>query len=203
MALVTVIPGTFTTPGLPTLGIKGFADTFTRPDATVLGSTEGMPTRPWENWSSTGSVLQGITGNAGYICSSSGAGHGLAGVDAATGDGTLEVTQGASATNAQNGPAFRITSITDYWRVVNAQGVEYRLQKFVGGTVTTVSAASGVTPAPGDVIRVVLNGSSITVFINGTQRMQTTDAHNATATRHGFYNNVTGSTIRDIKFTAA
>lgn len=203
MALVTVIPGIFTTPGLPTLGVRGFVDTFTRPDATSLGSTEGMPKRPWQVWVTSGTPVQGVADNAGYIYRVEGASHTLATADAMASDGVLEVTQGAMGTGAQYGPVVRATDANNYIRVVNAQGAEYRLQKFVAGSLTLLGAATGVTPKPGDVVRIELAGTSITVFINGIQRITATDAHNVAATRHGFYNNTQGSTIRDVKFTAA
>lgn len=202
MALITVIPGTFTTPGLPSLGVLGFTDTFTRPDAASLGSTEGMPKRPWQVWTQSGTSAHGVIGNAGYAYRSDTNGHTVATADAMAADGALEVTQGAMGTAAQYGPVVRATDVNNYIRVVNAQGAEYRLQKFVAGSLTLLGAATGVTPKPGDVVRIELAGASIKVFINGIQRITATEPHNQAATRHGFYNNTPGSTIRDVKFTA-
>lgn len=200
MALVTVIPGTFTTPGLPTLGIKGFTDTFTRPDANTLGSTEGMPSKPWAT-DGYGTNVTGIQDNEGFAYPES-AGHMLATVDAEASDGTFNVTMGSAPAAATVGPAFRATDLGNFYRFVNFQGVNYRLHKFVDTSLTLLGAAT-VTPAPGDEIEIVLSGSSIRVSVNGVEHINVTDAHNEAATRHGFYNNVEGSTFRDVKFTAA
>lgn len=203
MALVTVIPGTFAAPGLPTLGIKGFTDTFTRPDAATLGSTEGLPSRAWQAWVTSGTPASGITNNEAYLYRVEGASHALATVNAETPDGTLTVTMGTAATNAQFGPVFRAVDARNYWRLVNAQGAEYRLQKFVGGTLTRLDSGFGVTPAQGDVIDIEMSGSAIRVTINAAEVGLFTDAEHSEATRHGFYNNTQGSTIRDVTFTAA
>lgn len=205
MTLLMRIPGAYTDPTLPVLGGDDawFVDTFTRPDAATLGSTEGSTPRPWSAWTQSGTPVTGVTGGEGFAYRAEGAGHTLAIVDATTPDGTLTLTMGTSATGAQVGPVFRATDVVNYYRLVNAQGVEYRLQKFVGGAVTLLGTATGVTPATGDVIQVVLNGPSITVRINGVQAITASDTHNQAATRHGFYNNVQGSTIRDVRFAAA
>ncbi|GAA1714376.1 hypothetical protein [Brachybacterium phenoliresistens] len=201
MTLVTVIPGSFTASGLPSLGVKGFADTFTRPDAASLGDTEGMPRRSWSVWTQSGTFAHGVTNGEGYAYRSDTAGHTLATVDAEAADGTLELTMGTRGASAQHGAVFRATDIGNYYRLVDAQGAEYRLQRFIGGAVTLLGAAAGVTPAAGDVLRIVLDGPSIAVHINGVQRITASDTHNQVATRHGFYNNAQGSTIRDISFT--
>lgn len=112
------------------------------------------------------------------------------------------MTQGTAASGAQFGPVFRATDVNNYFRVVNAQGVEYRLQRFVSGASTVLGVASGVKPAIGDLIEVTQSGSSITVYVNGMAKVTASDTHNMNATRHGFYNNVQGSTIRDVAFTA-
>lgn len=202
MALVTVIPGAFTTPGLPTLGIKGFADTFTRPDATTLGSTEGMPSRPWRTWVQSGTAANGITNNQAYAYRSDAAGHTLATVDAETPDGTLTVTMGTGA-GATVGPAFRVSDADNFYRLVNFQGVDYRLHKFVAGSLTRLDSGLGVIPAPGDVINIELSGAAIRVTINGTEVGLFNDSEHSEVTRHGFYNNTQGSTIEDVAFTPA
>lgn len=204
MTLLFKIPGAFADPTLPVFGAEDawFTDTFTRPDANTLGSTEGPNPRPWSVWTQSGTPVAGVSGGEGFAYRADAAGHTLATVDATTTDGTLELTMGTSATGAQVGPVFRAVDIGNYFRIVNAQGAEYRLQRFNSGALTRLDSGFGVTPAAGDVIRIVLNGPSITVHINGTQVGQFTDTGHQAATRHGFYNNVQGSTIRDVKFTA-
>lgn len=202
MALVTVIPGIFTTPGLPTLGLKGFSDAFTRPDAATLGVVEGFPRRPWAVWVQSGTAIHGIAGGEGYAYRDT-PGHTLATVDAEAADGTLEVTMGTVAAGAQAGPLFRAVDDSNYIRLVHAQSSsEYRLQKFEGGTLTRLDEGFAVAAAEGDRVRIILDGPSITVIVNDVQVGQFTDATHQDATRHGFYNNTQGSTIRDVKFTA-
>lgn len=204
MALVTVIPGTFTAPGLPTLGVKGFTDTFTRPDNTSLGLTEGMPSRPWSVWIQASTPVHGIANNSGYVARADGTGFAAATVDAQASNGTLEVTMGDMTSGVQMGAAFRGTSITEYWRFGCNGTSYYRLSKYVGGANTHLQSTTGITPAIGDVLKVVLNGPSITCYVNGAQVIQVTDTDHQGLTRHGFFNNSTAaSTIRDVKFTAA
>lgn len=204
MALVTVIPGTFTTPNLPTLGIKGFTDTFTRVNNTSIGVTEGMPVRPWSVSVQSGTSLHGIRNNEGYAARSTGSGHCVASVDAQASDGTFEVTLGANPAAAQVAAAFRVTTVDNWLGVVNVQGTAYWLRKMVAGTTSTIFQIPTIIPAPGDRIKVVLAGSSIAVYINDVLATTQTDTHNQAATRHGFYTNGdTQVTVRDVKFTAA
>lgn len=204
MALVTVIPGTFTNPGLPTLGIKGFTDTFTRVNNTSIGVTEGMPVRPWSVSVQSGTSLHGIRNNEGYAARSTGSGHCVASVDAQASDGIYEVTLGANPAAAQLAAAFRVTTVDNWLGVVNVQGTAYWLRKMVAGTTSTIFQIPTIIPAPGDRIKVVLAGSSIAVYINGVLATTQTDTHNQTATRHGFYTNGdTQVTVRDVKFTTA
>lgn len=206
MALVTVIPGFFdTSTELPDLGVDGFEDTFTRPDSSSIGITEGFPRRTWSVWTGSASAVHGIRNNEGYAARADGAGHCLATVDAGTADGTFEVTLGESASVTQLAAAFRATDLDNYIRLTNVQQVDYRLQTVINGTPNAIGQTTGITPAPGDRLRVELNGPSIVCFINDVQVFDLTSSHNVGATRHGFYNNNTGAdnSIRDVKFTAA
>lgn len=203
MTLLFKIPGAFADPTLPVFGAEDawFTDTFTRPDANTLGSTEGATPRPWSVWVQSGTHVAGVAGGEGFAYRADAAGHTLATVDATTADGTLEITAGTLGAGATTGPAFRASSIGDFYRFVNFQGVDYRLHKFAGGALTLLGTAT-VNPASGDKISIVLAGNSIKISVNGIQHISVSDAHNAAATRHGFYNNTQGSTIRDVKFTA-
>ena len=200
MTLQIVVPGIFTAPGLPDLDIKGFTDTFDRPDSTDIGYTE-KPARRWQTDAGSSDTVTGVRNNEGYAAQTKLSGHCLVFADARLSDGQLTVTMGNTAAAAQHGAIFRAASINDYWRLVNAQNVEYRLQKFIGGSVTVMGTGS-TKPAPGDKLRIVLDGPTITCYINGVQQMQVTDSHNQNLTTHGFYNNNdTTNTIRDISFT--
>lgn len=202
MALVTVIPGIFTTPGLPTLGIKGFQDTFNRPDADTLGSTEGFPRRPWEVWGN-GTPVHGIVGGEGYAHPEA-SGRVIAVVDSEASDGVLEVTMGVTAPLAVAGVVFRAAADNRNFLFTYSQNsAEYRLQLFNSGDVQRLDTGFDVVPAEGDRVRIVLDGPSITIFVNDLQAGQFTNSTHLDATRHGFCNDTQGSTIRDVEFTAA
>lgn len=178
------IPGNFTAPNLPELGLLGYTDTFTRPDAETLGSTED-PARPWIVWPS--STIAGVEANAAYAARTGTLGPTLATADAGTADGTVTVTLGAIVSN-QIGVTFRASAFSDYYRFTEVNGSSWRLEKITGGSTTVVENASGITPTVGDRMSVILDGPSITCQVNGVTVITTTDAHNQDVTRHGFYN---------------
>ena len=200
MTLQIVVPGIFTAPGLPDLDIKGFKDTFDRPDSTDIGYTE-KPARRWQTDAGSSGTITGIRNNEAYAAQDDLSGHCLVFADSRLSDGQLTVTMGNTAAAAQHGAIFRVESINEYWRFINAQNAEYRLQRFNGGASTTMGTGT-VKPSPGDVLRIVLDGPTITCFVNGAQQVQVTDTHLQAMTKHGFYNNNdTTNTIREIAFS--
>lgn len=202
MTLQIVIPGNFTAPGLPDLGLLGFEDTFTRGDADSLGYTE-IPRRRWLAWAQSLEAVTGIINDAGYVTRSDGAGHAVASVDAGTADGTLEVTIGQKDATSQMGAAFRCASINDYWRFACNGSSYYRLSKYVSGGNVHIAQTTDITPAPGDRLKVVLSGPSIKCFVNDEQVIDASDSDLLDKTRHGFYNNGdSANTFDQIKFTA-
>jgi predicted secreted protein len=66
----------------------------------------------------------------------------------------------------------------------NTSGGQWELFKRVNCTLTALGTYAAA-PASGDTVRIVLSGSSITVYINGTARITATDAFNQAATKHG------------------
>lgn len=205
MALQIVIPGTFTAPGLPDLGMLGFVDTFSRGNSTTsMGYTE-TPRREWTYGPPGAGVVSGIRAGQAYVARGTGVGFATATVDAEVADGALEGTIGTHVTTsgAQLGLAFRHTSINDMWRFVKVQEAFYRLTKVAGGTTTNVADSEGITPAMGDRLRVVLNGPSITCYVNDQPAVQATDTFNAAVTWHGIVNNnTTDNTMDNVSFTA-
>lgn len=205
MALQIVIPGTFTAPGLPDLGMLGFVDTFSRGNSTTsMGYTE-TPRREWTYGQPGEGVVSGIRAGQAYVARSTGVGFATATVDAEAADGTLEGTIGRhiNTSGAQLGLAFRHASTNDMWRFVKVQEAFYRLAKVVGGATTNVANSEGITPAEGDRLRVVLSGPSITCYVNGQLAVQTTDTFNAAVTWHGIVNNnTTDNTMDNVSFTA-
>ncbi|NRF91517.1 fibronectin type III domain-containing protein [Paenibacillus frigoriresistens] len=131
----------------------------------------------------------GVSSNQAYPATS--VADSVAVIDSTKSDGEVQVTF------AQN--PYAATNVRLYFRVVDANnlvmvqsgtGGVYQLFKRVAGTYTQLgSNTTGFTPANGDVVKVVLSGSSIAVYINGTQRLTATDAFNSTATKHGIGTN--------------
>lgn len=66
----------------------------------------------------------------------------------------------------------------------------------------TQLASSGTTPAAGDVLSVVLNGSSITWKVNGTTLGAVTNTNNQSATRHGVRQGNGAGTFDDFSHTS-
>lgn len=200
MALVTVIPGTFTTPGLPTLGVLGFTDTFERPDADTMGHTEGMPRLPWHVWGTTEAVSRIEGGEARFGRLS--AGPCVAVADAKSADVTVEATLG-QIDGSQSGVAFRVAAVGDFWSLRQV-GSEYRLYVLTANTATLAASSATVTPAPGDVLRVITSGPSIECAVNGTTVISHSATEHADATYCGFYTSAYAEncSFRDIKVTA-
>lgn len=151
-------------------------DSFTRGNSsTTLGTPTTGPA-----WSAVVGTW-GIASNTGYLATSGGALN-LATLEAGFGITVVaKVTLSTVATGA--GLAFRATDIENYWRLV-AQASDYALIRRSGGADTTIGTG-GSTPANGDVLLVVLAGTSITCYVNGTQVASTTSSVNQAVTKHG------------------
>lgn len=201
MTLVTIIPGTFTAPGLPTLGVLGFTDTFTRPDADTLGHTEGLPRLPWQVWGS--SEAEGRIRDGAAEFGRLEAGPCVAVANAKASDVTIECTLGVT-NGSQSGVAIRATSFANHWSL-RAVGSVYRLYRVVNNSASQVLQSDAVAPAPGDVLRVVTSGQSITCYANDTLLFTHESEDLMDATHHGLYtsNNLGLNSWRDIKVTPA
>ncbi|UZX04328.1 fibronectin type III domain-containing protein [Arthrobacter sp. CDRTa11] len=167
----------------PTPPVIYVADTFTRADSSSLGTTEtGALTWAAINpslWSIVSNTLNRI---AGTITTNP---NDVA-VDTGQANGTITVTN--LGTTANKGIVFRLPSGTNNTGYVfyNAGGT-WTLSKRTGSNAyTALGTAAGVTPAAGDVMSVVLNGSSIVCKINGTVVITLTDT-SYTGTRHGVW----------------
>lgn len=102
-------------------------------------------------------------------------------VDSGLADGTVESLLVVHAANGC-GLCFRSTNDANYLTLDNATGAVYRRQ---AGAFTLIGNAN-IGYTSGDVMAVVLSGSSIVLKKNGTSILSVTDAFNATATRHGY-----------------
>jgi hypothetical protein len=200
----TAYPATYTAPTGPSIPSGGqdgtgagagqtgptvqYSDSFTRADSvTTLGSTDGgaQPATAWSILTAASGVW-GITSNRAKAQSG---GLAIANLETSHADLTLEGTLGALNPTSANricSIAFRVQDLTNFWQAgTNNNGTAaYCLVKKVGGTNTTV-ATTTTTPVVGDVVKVVLSGSTITLFVNGAQVAQVTDTALQTATKHG------------------
>jgi hypothetical protein len=85
-------------------------------------------------------------------------------------------------TGRSHGLAVRISDGLNYIRASRA-----RLEKVAAGVVTTL--ATFASPfVEGDRLMLDLNASTITVYKNGVQIAQVTDALNAAVAQHGIFN---------------
>lgn len=158
------------------------ADAFTRANsAATLGSTDGAGTVDPIAWTALVGTW-GISSNQAYCPTPPGSGNdGIARVELAQADVDLSITVTVRGTDA--GITFRITDSTHYWAwQMGATGTAQLFKR--NGTFTQVGTnhTGGVD---GDVLRVVVSGSSISCYRNGVLLETTTDAFNSTATKHG------------------
>jgi hypothetical protein len=163
-------------------------DSFTRTNSTTsLGSTDGNGTVDSCAWTIQGSSTGGIISNQGYFPTIP-ISRGLATLETQTPNIDARVTL---STVTLNGTfiLFRFSDTTHYW-YAGAEGGFTRLYKINGVTTTQVGTDhSGA--ANGDIVRVILKGSSIELQRDqgsGFVSLETaTDTFNQTATKHGIF----------------
>jgi hypothetical protein len=92
---------------------------------------------------------------------------------------------------------FRYSDINNYWHFIRITGAGYYLQKIEGGGASNLFGPVG-SEAHGDVLKVVLNGSSIKCYVNDVQvGGDQTSSFNASATRYGFDCDHASTTLDD------
>lgn len=154
------------------------ADSFTRADdAASLGSadTGGAWTVLAGTW--------GISGNKAYL--PGGAGDAWAVHDVGRADVDMQVTIAGSSAVSQ-GLAFRVASNGNGYRLAFNSANVFKIFRVVSGTSTEI-AAGPRGGAPGDVVRLLVTGSTFRVYRNGALVLEATDSTYATQTRHGLY----------------
>lgn len=162
------------------------SDSFNRDDnAASLGALDGGQLAGTA-WVPVGTAVFGINGNA----ARREAAGGIASIESGVADCEISLTVAniGSGGSAVAGIAFRYSS-AGHWRAFSdLPNNQFTLQKFVAvPTSLTTEGTYAAAPQNGDVIKVVLLGSSIKVFINGIQRISVTDASFSQETRHGLY----------------
>lgn len=157
-----------------------FLDTFTRL-STGVWTTRVADVRPaTQTWNTiTGpdwQVADGLAYPGNPTVTS------LTRINALAADGRLAITFAKPALSGHDhGLAMRISDGSNYLRASRT-----KLEKVAAGAVTTLVTYS--TPfTDGDRMMVDLTGNTITVYRNGTQVGQATDALNATVAQHGMF----------------
>jgi hypothetical protein len=167
------------------------SDNFNRASS---GSGLGTPSDGGSAWVADASNF-GIFSNQAY-----GAGGGaptIESLECNSGDGTVQVTVTSAGGNACL--SFRVSDGNNCWVLAAVVGTFYEIYQRSGGSIINVKTG-GSAPVNGDVVSVVLSGTSITVKVNGIAiaALASTDSGaSLTRTRHGVAANSDASTLLD------
>ena len=183
-------------------GNRRVYDSFDRANSTnSLGSADTG--QAWINSVVLGNPI-GISSNAAYSASEVGC---TAVVDCVSSDGSLSIVVGAFADNM--GITFRYADNSNYAFAVVSNSVSkfYIGGKSSGSTFGGSSASgyyiSGVTLSAGDTLKIVMSGTSITVYVNGVSKGTLTITQNSTNKKHGIKINGTTARIDSFEFIPA
>ena len=183
-------------------GNRRVYDSFDRANSTnSLGNADTG--QPWINSVVLGNPI-GINGNAAYSAS---AVDSYAVIDCASSDGALSIVVGTFADNM--GITFRYADNSNYAFAVVSNSVSkfYIGGKSSGSTFGGSSASgyyiSGVTLSAGDTLKIVMSGTSITVYVNGVSKGTLTITQNSTNKKHGIKINGTTARINSFEFAPA
>lgn len=151
-------------------------DSFGRANnASSLGITDTG--HPWEVLAGT----WGISGGAAYLPLVTT--HNLAVVETSNSDGVVSVT--LAAIDYRQRLIVRATDASNYLFAQANEAGTVELFRCQAGSFTSLATAAAHTWAAGDVLAVVLQGSSIKVRVNGVQLLAATSTFNQSATKHG------------------
>lgn len=163
------------------------SDSFTRADSSSLGSTE-TGGKAWRVDSSSGLASGAVVSGAVQLTSTMHEAV-VASVDTGVTDRSAEVT--LAAIGQYPGYGNLMVRYADYGHYVYLQlnataspPTAYQLVAYDGAYDVLLTAA--VTPAAGDVLKVVATGNTYEVFINGTSYGTATSSVASSATRGGF-----------------
>lgn len=199
-----VLNAVFNNPRLPIVPVPGFLDDFNRPAADTLGTT--VDGKPWvvHDYGNSPSVW-GTFGNGRAGMKEAIAQRHFAVVDALVPDGTLTARVGSiDTTDRRTGIALRYVDLDNYLVLLAGTPLYTRLtlEMRLAGSYTVLARNDDVALAAGDTITVTLNGPTIRVDVNGTERINAQVPDLTTATRHGLYGfATTRSTWDSIEFT--
>lgn len=183
-----VLNTTFGNPILPQM--PGGSDDFDRPAADTLGETPGG--RAWAVFNSGSSTsVWGTTGNGRAKMKSADVATHTAVVDWGSADGTLSgtlATFNEASDSNRFGLAFRNQDKDNYLYVetVYPSAKQLRVRKVVAGSAS-VLGTSDAYPVPGDTIKVNMQGSTITIQLNGVTVLTVNAPILQNVTRHGMF----------------
>jgi len=171
------------------------ADSFNRADGAP-GNTE-VGGLPWalENASGAMAIASNKMALTGVNAQSAGAYI----IDANL-DGELSMTHSGSA---NDGLFWRSSSVSNGY-VCYRDASTYVIKRRTGtGSFTAMGTTSGISPAAGDKLRVVVQGDSHKLYVNGALALSLTDATHLTQTRKGLFVYSTGAhTFDDFQWTS-
>lgn len=183
-----IVPTHFNNALLPIVPVIGFADTFSRADAAVLGSTEGANSKPWQIFNSSGSSTWSIAGSSAQMTASTANSFAIA--ESYLANGTLQATVKSAGTSHAGYMVARFVDASNNLILCLRQGAginRYVLSKRVAGVMTVLGTGAANQPSTdGDIVQIILNGSSIIVMRNGVSIITATDSAFSTATKYGF-----------------
>lgn len=162
-------------------------DGFNRPDNAALGNAN-----TGQAWQVTTSVFS-IKDNMARLT-----GDGLrdsAVINSGWSDGQVSVTLIGNASPFGQRLLFRYTNNNNHF-LFAASSTSYTINKLEAAG-STILGTYTTTPASGDVLSVIMRGSTIIGMVNGVVVITTTNTFNQTATLHGFGGNSVAGTIQD------
>jgi hypothetical protein len=170
------------------------SDSFNRANSTTtLGTTDSYTGGTAKTWmpSSAETGTFGINSNRAYLVSAGNA-YSMARLDCGVSDGIIEVDVTWN-TNSAGGLVFRYsTALRWFDTYIDSSGL--KLRRGVD-YATTVLGSYNFTPINGTTYRLkaTINGSTISISLDGTERITATDSFNAASTLHGLRSPVAGA----------
>lgn len=94
-------------------------------------------------------------------------------------------------------------AILGSWGAASGNSTGVSIIRFQAGGYTTLASDSAGVPATSDVMKLNCNGTSITLYQNGSSRLNTTSSFDQTETKHGIFSyNDNTSLVDDFSITA-
>lgn len=191
-----VLDTIFNNPRLPIAPRPGFRDTFPEAGGTLVMTEDG---KPWysnnEPWPITAEGFATSPGRSSRV-------H----VDGLASDGLLTTVIGRQASESadkRGGLMLRRASDSDYIYISPSTQNALHLYARADNTTVINTQLSSHSLATGDELAAHMQGTQITVLLNGEEIHQQQVAYHASATNHGFYMNTGCDTaFASIEFTA-